>query len=80
MSPDWIKFDTQLIISVQLLIRKRKAEKFSYVFKKKKNETINETSLTGYETIIFQVYSYSISRKVVGKSARGNLERYCGWF
>ena len=77
MSPDWIKFDTQLIISVQLLIRKRKAEKFSYVFKKK-NETINETSLTGYETIIFQVDSYSISRKVVGKSARGNPERYCG--
>ena len=80
MSPDWIKFDTQLIISVQLLIRKRKAEKFSYVFKKKKNETINETSMTGYETIIFQVYSYSISRKVVGKSERGNPERYCGWF
>jgi len=36
MSPDWIKFDTQLIISVQLLIRKRKVEKFSSVFKKKK--------------------------------------------
>ena len=79
MSPDWIKFDTQLIISAQLLIRKRRAEKFSYVFKKK-NETMNETSLTGYETIIFQVYSYSISRKVVGKSAHGNPERYCGWF
>ena len=45
-------------MSVQLLMRKRKAEKLSYVFKKKKNETINETSLTGYETIIFQVYSY----------------------
>ena len=43
MSPDWIKFDTQLIISVQLLIRKRKAEKFSYVFKKKKwNNQRNE--------------------------------------
>ena len=41
---------------------------------------MNETSLTGYETIIFQVYSYSISRKVVGKSAHGNPERYCGWF
>ena len=52
MSPDWIKFDTQLITSVQLLIRKRKVEKFSCVFKKK-NETINETSLIGYETIIF---------------------------
>ena len=50
MSPDWIKFDTQLIISVQLLIRKRKVEKFSYV---------NETSVIGYETIIFQVYTVS---------------------
>ena len=79
MSPDWIKFDTHLIISVQLLIRKRKVEKYSYVFKKKK-ATMNKTSLTGYETIIFQVYSYSISRKVVGKSARGNPERYYGWF
>ena len=61
MSPDWIKFDTQLIISVQLLIRKRKVEKFSCVFKKK-NEAINETSLAGYETIIFQVSVYTVSR------------------
>ena len=38
MSPDWIKFDTQLIISVQLLKRKRKVEKFSCVFKKKKKK------------------------------------------
>ena len=22
----------------------------------------------------------AVSRKVVGKSARDNLERYCGWF
>ena len=45
MSPDWIKFDTHLIISVQLLIRKRKAEKYSYVFKKKKksNNEQNES-------------------------------------
>ena len=61
MSPDWIKFDTQMIISVQLLIRKRKVEKFSCVFKKK-NEAINETSLAGYETIIFQVSVYTVSR------------------
>ena len=26
------------------------------------------------------VYSYRISRKVVGKSARDNPEWYCGWF
>ena len=58
MSPDWIKFDTQLIISVQWLIRKREVEKFSCVFKKK-SETINETSLIGYETIIFQVDTIS---------------------
>ena len=44
MSPDWIKFDTHLIISVQLLIRKRKVEKYSYVFKKKKsNNEQNES-------------------------------------
>ena len=58
MSPDWIKFDTQLIISVQWLIRKREVEKFSCVFKKK-SETINETSPIGYETIIFQVDTIS---------------------
>ena len=58
MSPDWIKFDTQLIVSVQLLIRKRKIEKNSCVFKKKKGTT-NETSLIGYETIIFQVLTVS---------------------
>ena len=27
----------------------------------------------------FKIYT-AISRKVVGKSARANLERYCGWF
>ena len=44
VSSDWIKFDTHLIISVQLLIRKRKAEKYSYVFKKKKsNNEQNES-------------------------------------
>ena len=77
MSPDWIKFDTHLIISVKLLIRKRKVEKYSYVLKKKK-ATMNKTSLTGYETLIFQVQSYF--EKGCGKSARDNLERYYGWF
>ena len=42
MSPDWIKFDTQLIISVQLLKRKRKVEKLSCVFKKKKMKQSNK--------------------------------------
>ena len=78
MSPDWIKFDTHLIISVQLLIRKRKIEKYSYVFKKKKKATMNKTSLTGYESLIFQVHSYF--EKGCGKSARDNPERYYGWF
>ena len=44
MSPGWIKFDTHLIISVKMLIRKRKVEKYSYVFKKKKsNNEQNES-------------------------------------
>ena len=42
MSPDWIKFHTQLIISVQLLKRKRKVEEFSCVFKKKKMKQSNK--------------------------------------
>ena len=36
----------------------------------------------GYDStliITFQTYT-AISRKVVGKSARDNPERYCGWF
>ena len=39
---------------------------------------MNKTSLTGYETLIFQVQSYF--EKGCGKSARDNLERYYGWF
>ena len=53
MSPDWVKFDTQLIISVQLLKTKRKdskVEKFSCVFKKKKMKQSTKRGLAGYET------------------------------
>ena len=53
MSPDWIKFDTQLIISVQLLKTKRKdskVEKLSCVFKKKKMKQSTKRGLAGYET------------------------------
>ena len=39
---------------------------------------MNKTSLTGYETLIFQVDSYF--EKGCGKSARDNPERYYGWF
>ena len=39
---------------------------------------MNKTSLTGYETLIFQVHSYF--EKGCGKSARDNPERYYGWF
>ena len=58
MSPDWIKFDTQLIISVQLLIRKRKIEKNSCVFKKKKgNNQPNESDRIWNKN--FQVFTVS---------------------
>ena len=30
--------------------------------------------------ILLQVLYTAISRKVVGKSARDNPKRYCGWF
>ena len=39
---------------------------------------MNKTSLTGYETLIFQVHSYF--EKGWEKSARDNPERYYGWF
>ena len=34
------------------------------------------TIFTGYS----DTFHTAISRKVVGKSARDNTERYCGWF
>ena len=36
-------------------------------------------SWTSYEGFNIQWYT-AVSRKVVEKSARDNLERYCGWF
>ena len=36
-------------------------------------------SFLGVHLLARQVYT-AVSRKVVGKSARDNPERYCGWF
>jgi len=52
---EWIKVDTQLIISFQLL-KKKKKKTLTFL---RKTETINETSVIGYETIIFQVDTVS---------------------
>ena len=41
---------------------------------------ITETRLTTIQNPFVTFEYTAISRKVVGKSARDNPERYCGWF
>ena len=68
-----------LFSNFQIICSRRKIIYAFYFFsgKTERNETF--LHLLCYNLTIVVTYT-AISRKVVGKSARDNPERYCGWF